>query len=106
LAIAKSDGPLPESVSVVSVAGRSWQRWICNASNNCEQDGVPVISYIPNHQGTVISEMSFDLRDFIRNAVDANLIQSGWYLSNVFAGFEIWNGGQGLKLNEFKAVVQ
>jgi hypothetical protein len=31
---------------------------------------------------------------------------SGWYLSDIFAGFEIWSGGVGATVNEFTAVVQ
>ena len=34
-------------------------------------------------------------------------IQSSWYLTDVFGGFEIWNGGSGgnLSVDEFKCVV-
>jgi hypothetical protein len=35
-------------------------------------------------------------------------IQNSWYLTDVFAGFEIWNGSNahGLKVDKFTAVVQ
>ena len=38
--------------------------------------------------------MSFDLNLFIKDAVTnrPNTILSGWYLTNVFVGFEIWRG--------------
>jgi len=32
-------------------------------------------------------------------------LQSSWYLTNVFAGFEIWNGGHGMAVNSFNASV-
>ena len=32
-------------------------------------------------------------------------LQSSWYLTNVFAGFEIWNGGIGLETTDFSVTV-
>nr|AHL27898.1 cellulase [uncultured bacterium] len=94
--------PLGSPTGTVSIGGRSWQGWTC--PGGC-QNGVPVISYIPPSGS--ISEWSFDLNDFIQNAVDQfGIIRSEWYLSNVFAGFEIWSGGMGLRTENFCAVVQ
>jgi hypothetical protein len=65
------------------------------------------VSYVAN---TELSTLSFDLNYFIKNAM-----ANGWgvtkdqYLSIIFGGFEIWNGGNdthnGLKLNKFCAQV-
>ena len=85
----------------VSIAGKSWQYWAC--TGGC-QNGVPVISYIPPSGS--ISEWSFDLKAFIDHAVSVGVLKSNWYLSNIFAGFEIWSGGQGLKTENFCAVVK
>jgi len=94
--------PLGSPGGTVSIGGRSWQVWPC--SGGC-QNGVPVISYIPTSGS--ISEWSFDLNDFIQNAVDQfGIIRPEWYLSNVFAGFEIWSGGTGLRTDNFCAVVR
>ena len=51
--------------------------------------------------------LSFDLNRFIQDAVNnrPNTIQSGWYLSNVFTGFEIWRGGVNLESTGFCAAV-
>jgi hypothetical protein len=51
--------------------------------------------------------MTFDLLDFIKDAA-TNGIQSSWYLTDVFGGFEIWNGGntKGLSIDEFTCVVK
>jgi cellulose 1,4-beta-cellobiosidase len=54
---------------------------------------------------TNITSLSFDLNGFIQKAVAGGKIQSGWYLTNVFAGFEIWNGGVGLKTTDFSITV-
>jgi hypothetical protein len=62
----------------------------------------PVISYVRTQNTT---SMTFDLRAFISHAV-ANYpsnVSSGWYLSNVFGGFEIWSGGIGLEVTCFYA---
>ena len=32
-------------------------------------------------------------------------LNPGWYLTNVFAGFEIWNGGVGLETKDFGVTV-
>jgi hypothetical protein len=51
--------------------------------------------------------MSFDLLDFIEAAA-AHGITSSMYLTDVFFGFEIWNGGSGgnLKVDSFTCVVE
>ena len=67
--------------------------------------GHPCISYVRSQATTSIS---FDLNKFIQDAVKRpeKPIQSSWYLTNVFAGFEIWSGGTGLKTTDFSAIVQ
>jgi hypothetical protein len=64
----------------------------------------PVVSYVA--RSSVLS-FSGDLMPFIRDAA-MHGIQSSWYLTDVFAGFEIWSGGgtNGLAASEFTAVVQ
>jgi hypothetical protein len=84
----------------VSIAGKSWQYWAC--TGGC-QNGVPVISYVPPSGS--FNEWSFDLKAFIDHAVSVGVIKKEWYLSNVFAGFEIWSGGSGLKSESFCAIV-
>lgn len=101
---AAEGGPVPLGTirGTVSIGGRSWQVWHCG--EGC-QNGVNVISYIPTSGS--ISEWSFDLLDFIANARDQfSVIQNSWYLTNVFAGFEIWSGGVGLRSENFCAIVQ
>ena len=81
--------------------------------------GRPVISYVIS--GSPLMTWSFDLKPFFDDAVshgasDMSMGQSGitqafsnsWYLTDVFAGFEIWNGGNasGLKSTNFSCVVK
>ena len=77
----------------------TWDVWIG------QQMGKPCISYVRTQ---TLNTFKFDLNAFIQDAVKRaeKPIQSSWYLTNVFAGFEIWSGGVGLKTTEFSAVVQ
>jgi hypothetical protein len=96
--------PLGSPSGTETVAGKSWQVWTC--PGNC-QNGVSVISYVPANNAN-INELTFDLNDFIKNAQQKYpaLMQPSWYLTNIFAGFEIWNGGLGLKTQDFCAAVE
>jgi hypothetical protein len=99
----RTNGPQPLGsgpTGSATIGGKPWQYWVC--SGGC-QNGVPVVSYIPPSGS--ISEWSFDLNDFIKHAVTLGVLNKDWYLSNVFAGFEIWSGGTGLKTDNFCAVV-
>lgn len=79
------------AVSIPGVAG-TWDVWIGGSK--------PVISYVST---TDIHTLSFDLNSFIQDAVKnrSGSIQSNWYLTNVFTGFEIWRGGLNLESTTF-----
>ncbi|HEY8923366.1 MAG TPA: hypothetical protein VIU64_03235 [Polyangia bacterium] len=86
------------SVTIPGVPGQ-WNVWIGMNGK------VPCISYVAT-QSTL--SLSTDLNAFIKDAV-ANrpgTIQSSWYLTNVFTGFEIWKGGVNLESTSFCAVVE
>src|SRR5690606_28552236 len=57
------------------------------------QGNAPVVSYLI--QGSAVNSLSFDLKDFIDDAVTRGYLGGDLYLTDVFAGFEIWNGGAG-----------
>jgi hypothetical protein len=85
-------------VKIAGVSG-TWNVWIGPNGNR------PTISYV---RSSTTSAMAFDLNAFIQDAVqnrrDSNgqpTIQSSWYLTNVFVGFEIWRGGVGLETTSF-----
>lgn len=84
------------AVTITGVPG-TWDVWI---GTNV---GTPVISYTATE---TISSMDFDLNAFIRDAVSrGGTVQDSHYLTNVFAGFEIWRGGVGLETTSFCAQV-
>jgi len=72
----------------------SFQVWYANIGWN----------YICYYQ-TGKSSGSFNLKDFINDAMSRGYIQSSWYLHDIEAGFEIMSGGQGLKVNSFSATI-
>jgi len=90
-------GVTSANVAIPGVNG-NWDVWVG------PNGGKPCISYVAKQP---IASMTFDLNLFIQDAVNnrANTIQSGWYLTNVFAGFEVWSGGVGLKTTDFSVVV-
>ena len=82
-----------------SVAGMSgtWDVWIDSSTNP------PCISYVST---TALDSLSFDLNKFIQDSVTNSYgVTSSMYLSIVFAGFEIWSGGDGLTVEQFCAQV-
>jgi len=89
-------------IKIPGVSG-TWNVWV--GPNGTR----PTISYV---RASTASGMSFDLNAFIQDAVqnrrDSNgqpTIQSSWYLTNVFVGFEIWRGGVNLETTSFCAEV-
>ncbi|HEY5956161.1 MAG TPA: hypothetical protein VIV60_06400 [Polyangiaceae bacterium] len=75
----------------------AWDVWVDATDPLC-------ISYVST---TPLDSLSFDLNRFIRDAVTNGYgITDAMYLSVVFAGFEIWGGGDGLELKQFCAEVK
>ena len=88
--------PIGGVVGTTTIGGRSWQVWRGNnGSNN-------VISYVAP---SAINSWSFNLLDFINDVRARGAITTSWYLTSVQAGFEPWNGGVGLAVNNFSASV-
>jgi len=68
-------------------------------------EGRPIISYVAT---TTLNEWAFDLNDFITDAKTRTstaqstpVINNNLYLTNVFAGFEVWSGVSNLKTDKF-----
>jgi len=88
---------MASGVTIPGVSG-TWDVWVGPNGNR------PCISYVSKQ---TIPSLTFDLNLFIQDAVNnrPNTIQASWYLTNVFAGFEIWSGGVGLRTDDFYAIV-
>jgi hypothetical protein len=98
----------------VNVDGRNWRLYVGDRNEASDGTGgnAPVISYV--NEGAVIPDYQFDLNDFIRDAITRSQagqlnganFNANMFLTDIFGGFEIWGGGQGLRIDEFTAVVR
>jgi hypothetical protein len=92
------DQPIGTSVASASIAGKNWNVWYGTNSGS----GKPCVSYVAQ---TDVMSLEYKLGDFIRDAVTRGYVQNSWYLTNVYAGFEIWSGGVGLETTDFAVTV-
>jgi hypothetical protein len=76
--------------SDVSIAGRSYNVWFGKQAWN-------TISYTMTSPTTSVSQLR--LGPVIADAVRRGYISSSWFLIDVEAGFELWQGGTGLATN-------
>ncbi|MGC5561926.1 GH12 family glycosyl hydrolase domain-containing protein [Streptomyces sp. FR-108] len=88
--------PIGSPVGTASVGGRTWEVW------SGDNGGNDVLSFVAP---SAISSWSFDVMDFVDQAVARGLARSDWYLTSVQAGFEPWQGGAGLAVNSFSSTV-
>jgi hypothetical protein len=112
-----SNGSNPKRVA--SIGGRDWDVWVgprMSVSAGTDDQNRPVITYVAK---TIITNFSADLRPFFDDAVlnaeadqaaggTSQAFSSAWLLTDVFAGFEVWTGsdGVGLKADEFTFSLQ
>jgi cellulose 1,4-beta-cellobiosidase len=78
--------------SNVSIGGRGYNVWFGTQGWN-------TISYTMTSPATSVSNL--DIGQFAADAVSRGYIRSSWYLIDVEAGFELWQGGAGLATNSF-----
>jgi Glycosyl hydrolase family 12/Cellulose binding domain len=83
--------PVGSQVATVSLAGATWAVWEGNIGWN-------VVSYVRSSPTT---SMNFPVSTFFNDAVSRGFAQRSWYLTSIQAGFEPWQGGVGLAVNNF-----
>ena len=88
--------PAGSQVATVSIGGATWEVWYAQMDWN-------YIAY--RRTSPTNSVNNLDLLAFIQDAVSRGYIQPSWYLHAIEAGFEIWQGGQGLASRGFSATV-
>jgi len=93
---------LTNNMGSATIGGKQFSVWYgMNGSRPC-------VSYVAQQN---FYTWSFSLADFIRDATTRDCqgttkcVNPSWYLSVVFAGFEIWNGGVGLEVKDFGVTV-
>jgi cellulose 1,4-beta-cellobiosidase len=85
--------PFGSETGTSTVDGYNWNVW------TGQQTSWKIISYTLNPGGTSFTNL--DLKAIIQDAVNRGSINPANYLIDVEAGFEIWQGGQGLATNSF-----
>ena len=94
-------GTLQGNGLIVPGVKGGWNVWYDPIPNT---DNVPCVSYVASNK---IESMEFDLKNFIDDAIANGYgVKSSQYLSIIFAGFEIWGGGDGLQVKHFCANVK
>jgi cellulose 1,4-beta-cellobiosidase len=88
--------PRGTKVATVSIAGASWDVYYDTRSD---------WNYIAYKKVQPAPKITFDLKDFIDDAISRGYIKTSWYLDSMEAGFEIMRDGQGLTNNSFSAAV-
>jgi cellulose 1,4-beta-cellobiosidase len=79
------------SVTLAGVEG-TWDVWVDSSKPPC-------ISYVSTETK---NDLAFDLNTFIKDSVtNQHGITNSMYLSIVFAGFEVWGGGDGVAIRNF-----
>ena len=85
--------PFGSRTASASIAGLNWDVW------TGQQSAWKIISYVLNPGGTSLGNLN--VQALIQDAVSRGSIDSAHYLIDAEAGFEIWQGGQGLGTNSF-----
>ncbi len=79
--------------ATVQLGGATWDVWIG------KNGATPVISWVRQQPTDVVNNLP--ITDFVKDAMTRGVVDSNWYLTNIQAGFEPWQGGQGLSVNSF-----
>jgi glycosyl hydrolase family 12 len=100
--------PIGNPIGTVTLEGQQWSvvagpRGAGQGANGADANS-PVISYVK--QGAPIPDYTFDLNAFIQDAVQSGQLNGNLFLTDVFAGFEVWSGGGNLSVSEFTVDVQ
>jgi hypothetical protein len=89
--------PYGSPAGTATIDGRSYQVWF-------GQQGWNTISYSMTTGTTSVKDL--DIGKFVADAMQRGWIQKSWYLIDVEAGFELWQGGAGLATDSFAVNVR
>ena len=85
--------PFGRSTATANLAGRDWTVW------TGQQSSWKIISYVLQTPATSVTDLN--VKSLIDDAVSRGSVNPAHYLIDAEAGFEIWQGGQGLATNSF-----
>jgi cellulose 1,4-beta-cellobiosidase len=85
--------PFGSKVASASIGGLNWDVW------TGRQTSWNIVSYVLQGGGTAFNNL--DVKSLIDDSVARGVTNANHYLLDAEAGFEIWQGGQGLATNSF-----
>ena len=85
--------PFGSQTATASLAGFNWNIW------TGQQTSWKIISYVLNPGGTSCTNLN--MLALIQDAVSRGSLNPAHYLIDSEAGFEVWQGGQGLGVNSY-----
>ncbi|WP_308190633.1 cellulose binding domain-containing protein [Streptomyces sp. HPF1205] len=85
--------PFGGKTGTSSAAGHNWDVW------TGQQTSWKIISYVLQGGATAVNNL--DVKALIADATNRGSVNPSHYLIDAEAGFEIWQGGQGLATNSF-----
>jgi hypothetical protein len=85
--------PAGSMVATTTIDGTRWQVWTARMS------GWSYVAYI--RAAETSEARNLDIKAFTQDAVARRSIDPSWYLIDVEAGYEIWQGGHGLTTHSF-----
>ncbi len=96
--------PIGTRTVTVSLGEQVWGVYVGPRGGSGPDANLPVISYV--NEGESNLDYSVDFSVFIRDAVNRNFgLTNNMFLTDLFAGFQIWDEGEAVQLHEFTAVV-
>jgi len=93
-------GMFPAQDGVV-IGDQTWSVWFGPNAN-----GQDVVSYVAPNARANGEAYSFDLKDFIDDAVERGYLETNLNLIAIMGGMEIWGGASGASIDGFRAEVQ
>jgi hypothetical protein len=85
--------------SKVSIGGATWDVWASSSASP------RVVTYRAN-PALNSTPGNFNIKPFVNDASSVRqMLQTGWWLSSIQAGFEIWSGGTNARVSSFTAGV-
>ena len=85
--------PAGSMVGTATIDGATWQVW------KTRMNSWNYIAYVRESPTTAVNGL--DIRAFTQDAESRGSVQPSWYLMDVEAGFELWQGGHGMTTNSF-----
>lgn len=88
--------PAGSRIATVSLANATWEVWYTFMGWN-------YIAYRRTQPASTVSNL--DILSFIQDAADRGYVDRSWYLHAIEAGFELWQGGVGMRSNSFSVTI-